>query len=113
LIVLHSSGVGSYWSLGKYAGLWERRPDVIAGVLYRDFRIGREDATKGKGQRSKGKGKGKGKGQRSGQTCKVKRAGLCFNDQPRTLHVPAFRLNLASSPRNLTFDLEVHLLTDL
>lgn len=45
LIVLHSAGIGSHWSLGKYAGLSERRPDVIAGVLYRDFRRDGEDAT--------------------------------------------------------------------
>ena len=45
LIVLHSVGIGSHWSLGKYAGLSERRPDVIAGVLYRDFRREGDDAT--------------------------------------------------------------------
>jgi hypothetical protein len=45
VIVLHSDGIGSHWSLAKYAGLSERRPDVIAGVLYRDFRQDRADAT--------------------------------------------------------------------
>ena len=45
LVVLHSDGVGTSWSLNKYTGLSVRRPDVIAGVLYRDFRRGKDDAT--------------------------------------------------------------------
>jgi hypothetical protein len=45
LIVLHSEGIGSHWSLARYAGLSKHRPDVIAGVLYRDFRRNGEDAT--------------------------------------------------------------------
>jgi anti-sigma regulatory factor (Ser/Thr protein kinase) len=45
LMVLHSDGVSTSWSLNKYAGLTTRRPDVIAGVLYRDFRRGMDDAT--------------------------------------------------------------------
>ena len=45
MIIMHSAGIGSHWSLRKYAGLSERRPDVIAGVLYRDYRRDREDAT--------------------------------------------------------------------
>jgi anti-sigma regulatory factor (Ser/Thr protein kinase) len=45
LVVLHSDGVGTHWSLERYAGLVLKRPDVIAGVLYRDFRRGRDDAT--------------------------------------------------------------------
>jgi anti-sigma regulatory factor (Ser/Thr protein kinase) len=45
LIVLHSDGVGSQWSLERYAGLAARRPDVIAGVIFRDFRRERDDAT--------------------------------------------------------------------
>jgi anti-sigma regulatory factor (Ser/Thr protein kinase) len=45
LLVLHSDGVGTSWSLNKYTGLSMRRPDVIAGVLYRDFRRGKDDAT--------------------------------------------------------------------
>jgi anti-sigma regulatory factor (Ser/Thr protein kinase) len=45
LIVLHSDGLTTHWSLDPYAGLISRRPDVIAGVLYRDFRRVRDDAT--------------------------------------------------------------------
>jgi hypothetical protein len=45
MIVMHSAGIGSHWSLARYAGLAERRPDVIAGVLYRDYRRDGEDAT--------------------------------------------------------------------
>jgi anti-sigma regulatory factor (Ser/Thr protein kinase) len=45
LIVLHSDGVGTSWSLARYPGLAACRPDVIAGVLYRDFRRGRDDVT--------------------------------------------------------------------
>jgi anti-sigma regulatory factor (Ser/Thr protein kinase) len=45
LLILHSDGVGTHWSVDKYGGLATRRPDVIAGVIYRDHRRGRDDAT--------------------------------------------------------------------
>jgi anti-sigma regulatory factor (Ser/Thr protein kinase) len=45
LVVLHSDGVGTRWDLGAYPGLTERDPLLTAGVLYRDFRRGRDDAT--------------------------------------------------------------------
>ena len=45
LLVLHSDGVATNWTLERYAGLQMRRADVIAAVLYRDFRRGRDDAT--------------------------------------------------------------------
>ncbi len=45
LIVVHSDGVGAHWSLEKYPGLAQRHPSVIAGVLFRDFRRTRDDAT--------------------------------------------------------------------
>jgi hypothetical protein len=45
LIILHSDGLTTHWALDRYAGLASRRPDVIAGVLYRDFRRVRDDAT--------------------------------------------------------------------
>lgn len=45
VLVMHSDGVGTHWSLSSYAGLVSRRPDVIAGVLYRDHRRERDDAT--------------------------------------------------------------------
>jgi anti-sigma regulatory factor (Ser/Thr protein kinase) len=45
VLVLHSDGLTSQWNLGKYAGLLGRHPGVIAGVLFRDFKRGRDDAS--------------------------------------------------------------------
>ena len=45
VIVLHSDGLAGRWTLDAYPGLAARRPAVIAGVLYRDFRRQRDDAT--------------------------------------------------------------------
>jgi anti-sigma regulatory factor (Ser/Thr protein kinase) len=44
LIVLHSDGLASNWSLDKYPGLAQREPALIAAVLYRDFGRRRDDA---------------------------------------------------------------------
>jgi anti-sigma regulatory factor (Ser/Thr protein kinase) len=45
LLVLHSDGLTSRWDLTPYAGLTERHPSLIAGILYRDVRRGRDDVT--------------------------------------------------------------------
>jgi hypothetical protein len=45
LLVMHSDGLGSHWSLANYPGLAMRHTAVIAGVLYRDFNRGRDDVT--------------------------------------------------------------------
>lgn len=45
LLVMHSDGLRSRWTLNDYAGLCTRHPAIIAGVLYRDYRRGRDDAT--------------------------------------------------------------------
>ncbi|MGH7388516.1 MAG: SpoIIE family protein phosphatase [Candidatus Rokuibacteriota bacterium] len=45
LLVLHSDGLGTHWSLDGYPGLASRHPSLIAGVLYRDFSRGRDDVT--------------------------------------------------------------------
>ena len=45
LLVMHSDGIGSRWSLEKYPGLAGRDPAVIAAVVYRDFCRGNDDAT--------------------------------------------------------------------
>jgi anti-sigma regulatory factor (Ser/Thr protein kinase) len=45
LLVLHSDGLSAHWTLSKYLGLRQKRLAVIAGVLYRDFRRSRDDAT--------------------------------------------------------------------
>lgn len=45
LLVVHSDGLSSHWSLEGYPGLGRRDPSVIASVLYRDFSRGRDDVT--------------------------------------------------------------------
>lgn len=45
VLVLHSDGVSTSWSLDDYPGLATHHPAVIAGVLHRDHRRGRDDAT--------------------------------------------------------------------
>jgi anti-sigma regulatory factor (Ser/Thr protein kinase) len=45
LLVLHSDGLQTRWALDTYPGLAGRHPGVIAGVLYRDFKRGRDDVT--------------------------------------------------------------------
>jgi anti-sigma regulatory factor (Ser/Thr protein kinase) len=44
LLVLHTDGIATQWSLGDYPGLLRRHPAVVAGVLVRDFLRGRDDA---------------------------------------------------------------------
>lgn len=43
VLVLHSDGLNTRWSLDAYPGLTHRHPALIAGVLYRDFRRGNDD----------------------------------------------------------------------
>jgi len=45
VVVLYSDGLSTHWSLDAYPGLVRRHPALIAGVLYRDFRRGRDDVT--------------------------------------------------------------------
>lgn len=45
LLVLHSDGLGSRWTLDRYPGLAARDPLVVAGVLFRDFVRGSDDVT--------------------------------------------------------------------
>lgn len=44
-IVLHSDGIGTSWSAASYPGLLRMPPILLAAVLYRDFKRGRDDAT--------------------------------------------------------------------
>jgi anti-sigma regulatory factor (Ser/Thr protein kinase) len=44
-VILHSDGLTSRWDLGEYPGLTTAHPSLIAGILYRDFRRGRDDAS--------------------------------------------------------------------
>ena len=45
VLVLYSDGIGTHWDLKQYPGLLSRDPSLIAGILYRDFTRGRDDAT--------------------------------------------------------------------
>jgi anti-sigma regulatory factor (Ser/Thr protein kinase) len=45
LLILQSDGLSANWSPDKYPGLFQRHPGVIAGVLFRDLRRIRDDAT--------------------------------------------------------------------
>jgi anti-sigma regulatory factor (Ser/Thr protein kinase) len=45
LCILCSDGIGTQWDLSAYPGLQYCHPALIAGVLYRDFSRGRDDAT--------------------------------------------------------------------
>jgi anti-sigma regulatory factor (Ser/Thr protein kinase) len=44
LLVMHSDGISARWDLGRYPGLALRDPSVVAGVIYRDYSRGRDDA---------------------------------------------------------------------
>jgi anti-sigma regulatory factor (Ser/Thr protein kinase) len=45
VLILHSDGLLTNWSLEGYPGLLARHAALIAGVMYRDFKRGRDDAT--------------------------------------------------------------------
>jgi anti-sigma regulatory factor (Ser/Thr protein kinase) len=45
LLIMHSDGVATSWTLNRYPGLIEAHPLLVAGVLYRDFARGHDDAT--------------------------------------------------------------------
>jgi anti-sigma regulatory factor (Ser/Thr protein kinase) len=45
LLIMMSDGVSTHARLDNYPGLWARHPALVAGVLYRDFTRGRDDAT--------------------------------------------------------------------
>ena len=45
ILIMHSDGLSASWSMENYPGLQQRSPAVIAGVLFRDFCRGRDDAT--------------------------------------------------------------------
>jgi len=44
-LVLHSDGLTSRWDLNDYPGLLHCHPALLAAVLYRDFRRGRDDVS--------------------------------------------------------------------
>jgi anti-sigma regulatory factor (Ser/Thr protein kinase) len=45
VLVMHSDGVKTHWTLDDYPGLARRHPGLVAGLLYRDFRRERDDVT--------------------------------------------------------------------
>lgn len=45
LVVLHSDGISTSWDVLKYPGLLTRHAALAAGILYRDFCRGTDDAT--------------------------------------------------------------------
>jgi anti-sigma regulatory factor (Ser/Thr protein kinase) len=44
-LVLHTDGISTRWDLDGYPGLLARHPTLIAGVLWRDWSRGEDDAT--------------------------------------------------------------------
>jgi serine phosphatase RsbU (regulator of sigma subunit) len=44
VLILHSDGLTANWHLERYPGLMQHHPALIAGVLYRDCRRGRDDS---------------------------------------------------------------------
>lgn len=45
LVILHSDGLATRWDIAAYPGLTVQHPTLIAGVLLRDHRRGRDDAS--------------------------------------------------------------------
>jgi anti-sigma regulatory factor (Ser/Thr protein kinase) len=45
LLVMTSDGLTTHWHYDRYPGLVRRHPSLVAGMLWRDFARGRDDAT--------------------------------------------------------------------
>ncbi len=45
LLILHSDGLQSNWTLDRYPNLASLHPTLIAAILYRDLTRGRDDST--------------------------------------------------------------------
>jgi len=45
LLIMHSDGMSTRWSVNDHAGLVARHPAVVAAVLHRDHTRGRDDST--------------------------------------------------------------------
>lgn len=45
LYMMHSDGISTQWDLASYPGLYLCHPALIAGIVYRDFVRGRDDAS--------------------------------------------------------------------
>lgn len=44
LLLMHSDGLTAHWDLDRYPGLLLKHPQLIAGVMYRDYRRQRDDS---------------------------------------------------------------------
>jgi anti-sigma regulatory factor (Ser/Thr protein kinase) len=44
-LILHSDGMSTRWDLGSFPGLSAAHPALIAGVLFREYRRGRDDCS--------------------------------------------------------------------
>jgi hypothetical protein len=45
LLIMHSDGIGTAWTPQRYPGFARLHPMLVAGLMYRDFARGRDDAT--------------------------------------------------------------------
>ena len=45
LVILHSDGLSARWEIDAYPGLAASHPSLVAGMLFRHHRRGRDDAT--------------------------------------------------------------------
>jgi anti-sigma regulatory factor (Ser/Thr protein kinase) len=45
LLIMHSDGIDTHWDLERYRGIRARHPAITAGIIYRDHRRTRDDAT--------------------------------------------------------------------
>jgi anti-sigma regulatory factor (Ser/Thr protein kinase) len=45
LLLMHSDGLATRWNIERYPGVCQRHPSVLAGILYRDHKRGRDDVT--------------------------------------------------------------------
>lgn len=45
MLIMHSDGLNTRWDLSRYAGLTKRKASLIAGVLLRDYRREKDDAS--------------------------------------------------------------------
>ncbi len=45
LVILHSDGLSARWEIDAYPGLAASHPSLVAGVIFRDHRRSRDDAT--------------------------------------------------------------------
>jgi serine phosphatase RsbU (regulator of sigma subunit) len=45
ILLMHSDGLGTHWSLDAYPGIMRQPASVLGAALYRDFSRGRDDVT--------------------------------------------------------------------